>query len=83
MFYPVLTPRRDELCEFLEANNVETRYLLPLTDQPVYRNLVNEDDFPFAKRVNEQGMYVGIHPNLTDADLSRMASLFHQFFARR
>ena len=80
MFYPVLTPRRDELCEFLEERGIETRYLLPLTDQPVYRNIVNADDFPFAAKVNREGAYVGIHPALTDGDLSRIETAFHDFF---
>lgn len=77
MFYPVLTPHRDRLEVFLEERGIETRRMLPLTDQPVYRELVDEDDFPYARKVNRQGMYVGIHP---DADVARIANATHQFF---
>lgn len=82
MFYPVLTPHRDELCLFLEENGVETRQFLPLTNQPVYRDLVDEDEFPFAKRVNAEGMYWAVHDGLTDSDVSRIGALVHQFFRR-
>lgn len=82
MFYPILTPRRDDLEQFLEASGVETRRFLPLTCQPVYRHLVEEDEFPAAKRVNEQGLYFGCHPGMTDGDLSRIDALLHQFFRR-
>ena len=43
-----------------EKHGVETRRFLPLTAQPVYRELVDEDDFPNAKRVNAEGLYWGI-----------------------
>mgnify|MGYP001578508390 CR=1 FL=1 len=82
MFYPVLTPYRDRLEAFLEENGVETRRFLPLTCQPAYRHLVNEDDFPAAKRVNEQGLYFGCHPGMSDADCSRIDALLHDFFRR-
>lgn len=82
MFYPVLTPYRDELELFLEQNGVETRRFLPLTDQPVYRDLVDEDELPFAKRVNAEGLYWGCHSGMSDSDLSRIDALVHHFFAR-
>ena len=82
MFYPVLTPQRDDLALFLERHDVETRSFLPLTCQPVYRHLVRQDDFPAAKRVNEQGLYWGCHPGMSDGDLSRIDALVHQFFRR-
>jgi dTDP-4-amino-4,6-dideoxygalactose transaminase len=83
MFYPVLTPLRNKMEAFLEENGVETRRFLPLTDQPVYRNLVDEDEFPFAKRVNAEGLYWGCHPGMSDTDLSRVDALVHDFFRRR
>ena len=82
MFYPVLTPRREELSIHLEEHGVETRPFLPLTCQPVYRHLVHQDDFLAAKRVNEQGLYWGCHPGMSDGDLSRIDALVHQFFRR-
>ena len=78
MFYPVLTHRRDELEMYLEDRGIETRRLLPLTNQPVYRDLVNEADFPYAARVNREGLYVGCHPG---ADVERIANALCDFFA--
>ena len=83
MFLPIVCGSEGErasLVQRLEKDGIETRYFLPLTDQPVYRSIVNEDDFPFAAKVNREGAYVGIHPALTDGDLSRIETAFHDFF---
>lgn len=82
MFYPVLTQERDDLCAYLEENGVETRPFLPLTNQPVYREIVNEDDFPFAQRINNEGMYVGCHPGMSDDDIAHITSTIRDFFSR-
>ena len=72
---------RDALCEHLEQNGVETRPALPLTNQPYLKGIVNEDDFPIAKIVNQGGAYVGCHPYLSEDDLSHMVKAFRSFFA--
>lgn len=81
MFYPILSKRRDELCLYLEDHGIETRPFLPLTNQPVYRGLVFEAAFPMAQRVNREGFYVGIHPDLSPDDLNHIASTIRAFFA--
>lgn len=77
MFYPMLTPRRDELEQYLESRGVETRRMLPLTNQPVYRGLVDETDYPYAARVNREGLYVGCQPG---ADVEHIANAVCDFF---
>jgi dTDP-4-amino-4,6-dideoxygalactose transaminase len=78
MFWPVLTPKRDALEAHLEARGIETRRLLPLTNQPVYRGIVTESDYPYAARVNREGLYVGCQPG---ADVERIADAFCDFFS--
>jgi perosamine synthetase len=82
MFYPILSDRRDELCLYLEDHGIETRPFLPLTNQPVYQNLVREADFPKAQRVNREGFYIGCS-GLSLDDLTHIGCTFHDFFARR
>jgi len=87
MMYPVVLreEKKDELVNFLEANGVETRDMLPLTNQPVYHRLLGwqEDDYPVAKWINQNGFYIGCHQELMEADLEYMAELFERFFRRR
>jgi len=81
MFYPLLAKERDELCQYLEEHNIETRYLLPLTNQPVYKDMFNENDYPVAQMINKQGFYIGCHPGLTKADLDYMIMTIKEFYA--
>jgi dTDP-4-amino-4,6-dideoxygalactose transaminase len=78
MFYPLLTERRDALEMHLDEFGIDTRRVLPLTNQPVYRDLVRESDHPNAARVNREGLYVGIQPG---ADIVRTANAIREFFA--
>ncbi len=87
MMFPIVL--RDEskvdLVNFLEQNGVETRDMLPLTNQPVYHRLLgwSEADYPVADWINCNGFYVGCHQDLTEFDLDYMAELFERFFRRR
>lgn len=89
MFYPVVIRddrvRRDDLILHLEQRGVETRYLLPLINQPVYRELFGNLDaqFPVAARLNANAFYVGSHPQISDADVDHMIEAFHDFFRSR
>lgn len=89
MFYPIVlkdpTIKRDDLILFLEQRGVETRYLLPLLNQPIYRELFGQldDQYPVAAWLNANAFYVGAHPQITDADVDTMIETFHAFFASR
>ncbi len=84
MMYPVRAKdraTRDALAAHLESKGIETRPLLPLTNQPYMKALgVNEDDYPVAKMVNETGLYVGVHQYLSAVDIARVAGAFRDFF---
>lgn len=71
---------RDRLTRHLEQHGIETRRMLPLTCQPVYRSWCNEDDYPVAKWINENGFYLGIHQSLTTGDLDYVAEKIGEFF---
>lgn len=80
MFYPLVAEDRNELCNYLEEHGIETRYLLPLTNQPVYKDLFNEDDYPVAKMLNEHAFYIASHPGLTKDDLDYIIRIFKEFY---
>lgn len=86
MFFPLVIRRdgisREALIGYLEARGIETRNLLPLINQPVYRRLYGslEADYPVAARLNEKAFYIGCHPLMGDADVDRIVETFGAFF---
>ena len=84
MMFPLLVRKaaKNELVMHLEQHGIETRDMLPLTNQPVYRRLLGiaEEAFPIAKRINNQGFYIGCHQNLTSADLDYIVEVLRTYF---
>lgn len=89
MFYPlaIIDPavHRDDLILFLEERGIETRYLLPLIDQPIYRKVFGNLDaqYPVAARLNRNAFYIGCHPEMTDGDTEYVIEQFKQYFGER
>ena len=79
MFFPYFSERRDELVAHLEAAGVETREIMPLTNQPILAGLVDPTAFPVADRVNRTGLLLPCHPYLTERDLDRIVAAVHSF----
>jgi len=81
MMYSIVAQGTDKwaLCNHLESRGVETREMLRLTDQPVYRGLWNPEDYPMAEWVNKHGFYTASHQSLTHADLNRIVTAMYDF----
>lgn len=75
MMYPIVMRHESKwpICNFLEANDIETREMLRITDQPCYKGLWNPDDYPVAAWINKGGFYVGCHQGLTIDDMDYIA----------
>ncbi len=87
MMYPIVLrdmPKSD-LVNWLEQRGIETRDMLPLTNQPVYNSVlgVREDEYPVAQWINTNGFYIGSHQDLTDGDIEYMAETFRAFWKER
>lgn len=84
MMYPIVL--RDEhkgnLTSYLEERGIETREMLPLTNQPVYRDWCKESDYPNAQWINRSGFYIACHQGLTNDDLRYMVDTFDAYFSR-
>ncbi|MBI3587833.1 DegT/DnrJ/EryC1/StrS family aminotransferase [Candidatus Micrarchaeota archaeon] len=91
MLYPIVVRKgagfsREELTHFLEENGIETRHMVPLLNQPVYRKLFGQDieeNYPVAKWVNSHGFYIGCHQKLAEGDLQYAVSKFGEFFEKK
>jgi len=86
MLFPVVVRNgsKRDLVNYLEKHNIETRDMMPLVNQPVYRTRFGniEEQYPIAKWINESGFYIGCHPYLTTAERQYVVDIFHDFFKR-
>ncbi|UPT74093.1 MAG: DegT/DnrJ/EryC1/StrS family aminotransferase [Elusimicrobiota bacterium] len=73
------------LVNFLEDKGVETRDMLPLLNQPVYKKLFGdlEPKFPVARGLNRSAFYIGCHQYMTAADADYVVEQFRAFFRTR
>lgn len=80
MMFPVVlmgpgAGRKAELTDHLNRYGVETRDMLPILDQPAFSHL-NPYHFPVSANLIQNGFYVGIHQDLTSADITYLAEAF-------
>ncbi|MBR2773642.1 MAG: DegT/DnrJ/EryC1/StrS family aminotransferase [Selenomonadaceae bacterium] len=90
MMYPIAIRKdapftRRDLTQWLEKNNIETRPMMPLLNQPIYKKLFGdlEKDYPVAEWINHYGFYVGCHHGLERAQLDKIIACIHDFLKER
>ena len=82
MLFPIVINnskiKRDNLILILEKYGVETRYMMPLINQPIYKKLFGnlEQYFPVAKWINKSGFCIPCHQDLNKTDLEHIVSVF-------
>lgn len=87
MMYPIVIKENSKInktdfIKFLEKNNIETRPMLPLLNQPIYKKFFGndlEDKYPVAKMINKQGFYIGCHHGMDFENISFIVSIFEEF----
>jgi perosamine synthetase len=84
MMFPMVLKSgdRDSLLMHLEKNGIETRYLFPLLDQPIYQKLFpgEAEKFPVAQHLAKQGFFIGMHQGLTTDDMVYISDVIHEYF---
>jgi len=81
--YTVRHPRRDELKKFLDENGVgnAVHYPIPLHLQKAYANLGHKPgDFPVTEKAARECLSLPIYPELTEAQIRRVAEVVSKFF---
>jgi dTDP-4-amino-4,6-dideoxygalactose transaminase len=74
---------KQQLVNYLEEHQIETRDLLPLVNQPVYKKMFGQDleeKYPVAKWLNRQAFYIGCHHYFTLEDLDYIVNIFKNYF---
>jgi dTDP-4-amino-4,6-dideoxygalactose transaminase len=67
----------------LEEHGIETRDMLPLIHQPVYRPWLGPDAgkrFPVAHQLHDRAFYIGCHQHLSPQDREHIVSTIRRFF---
>lgn len=85
MMFPVICQEgvnREKLLLYLENHGVETRYMFPLLDSPVYQKLFPRllEQYPVSRRLSRDGFMLGIHQGLSEEDIHYIAELMHAYF---
>ena len=72
------------LLNFLEDRGVETRDMLPLLSQPIYKCLFGdlEPQYPVARELNRCGFYIGCHQYMSSDDADYVIQQFRDYFRR-
>ena len=82
MVYPILIKngavKASVLMEHLRENGIECRSMMPLTNQPCYD--FDEDQWPYAKYINEYGFYIGCHEYLSKDHIEYAAKIIKDYF---
>lgn len=86
MLYGLVLRGEDKkpLVNFLEDRGVETRDMLPLLNQPIYKCLFGdlEKKYPVARELNRSGFYIGCHQYMTADDADYAVEQFRAYFRR-
>jgi dTDP-4-amino-4,6-dideoxygalactose transaminase len=81
--YTVRHPRRDELKKFLDENGIgnAVHYPIPLHLQKAYAHLGHKPgDFPVAEKAAREVLSLPMFPELTGAQIQRVAEVVRKFF---
>lgn len=81
MFFPILAKDRDELAEYLEYCDIDTRLMMPLTTQPLVKPYTRGKKFPGADYINKHGLLIGCHQYLDKKDLDHIVNSVKEFYA--
>lgn len=81
MAYPVITDRKNELIHKLRDNHIECRPLVcgSIGRQPFWIKKYGEKKLTNADVVDEMGIYVPNHHNMSREDVARVADIINQF----
>lgn len=85
MMYPIVlwNEPKAALCQHLEERGIETREMLPLTNQPVYASWCNESQYPVAQWINKSGFYIACHQDLTSDEIDHMITAIGAYFDKK
>jgi perosamine synthetase len=84
MLFPILlkNEKKEGLIRYLEKRGIETRDLMPLLNQPIYKKLFGniESNYPNALKIRKNGFYIGCHQYLSNEDIKFITTAINSYF---
>jgi CDP-6-deoxy-D-xylo-4-hexulose-3-dehydrase len=80
MVFPIVLRELNaaHLIKHLSENGIESRRMMPLTNQPCYD--FNPADYPVSQWINNSGFYVGVHQGLDFTDMDKIVEVITEYF---
>jgi CDP-6-deoxy-D-xylo-4-hexulose-3-dehydrase len=81
--FPMFAKNRGGLREFLENRQIETRTIFGgnITKQPAFRGFGRiASELPISDRVMTEGMFIGVHPDITPEMIDYMVTSIKEFY---
>jgi len=82
MFPMVLDPEKMPkrvFATYLNEAGIETRDMMPITNQPIFRGMLDPGAFPISDWVNRCGLYIGCHQDMTPEDVEYVRQVFERW----
>lgn len=83
--FNILAEKRDELCEYLKANEVQYSiyYPVPLHLQKCFSYLgYKKGDFPIAEQMSQKVLALPIYPEITEAEVDFVCKTIKNFYKK-
>lgn len=80
--FPVLSPRRDKIIEYLTANQVQSQihYPIPPHQQKCYQGvLIPRFPLPVTEKIHAEELSLPISPVMTDSEVDQVVELLNSF----
>lgn len=88
MMFPIVIRKKTgivlkDMVKYLEKYNIETRPMLPLLNQPIYKEIFGdiEKEYPVAEYINHNGFYIGCHHGLTKEQLDYQIEVIAKYLS--
>ena len=83
MMFPIVLKKNHKrnMINFLEKNNIETRDMLPLLNQPIYKSFFDNktNEYPVSQWLIDSGFYIGCHQYLTSYEIEYVTAKIKEF----
>ncbi len=90
MMFPIVLKKESgidykEFVNYLESCNIETRPMLPLLNQPIYRKIFGdlETQYPVAAYIDHNGLYIGCHHGMGKDELDYIIGCIGKYISEK
>lgn len=89
MMFPIVVKKDSKIdvqdfVQYLEKANIETRPMLPLLNQPIYKEIFGniEHEYPVTEYIDHHGFYIGCHHGMHKDELDYIIEKFSEYLGK-